>query len=383
MPTESSVVLALSEESLTERIVRAHKRVCFVAPGLYDWVAEALSLSLGLGGDVSRGNSDKMNVLNIWCIWIFRLGYCLTLSVTSAIAGTAPTSIGLSSSLNPSVVGQAVTLTAVLTSESGGNSSTAIVAPDCVGLCSPTNAMTFYDGNTLLGVATSFTAFRVPFTFLLVTTQLTPGALSLSASYPGDSFYAAITSAPLVQTVLPIQITTSSPLPNGSVGSPYLVALATNTGTGQYTWMLSAGSVPPAGLTLSSSGVLSGTPVGAGTTSFTVTVTGSIGVVASATFSITITAISGAHTSFLVKTIAGGYVAGTGASGDGGLALQAQLFDPVSVAVDWLGNVFIADQGNNKIRKVAPTGVITTFAGTGVLGSGGDGGLALAGSKLR
>jgi hypothetical protein len=176
-----------------------------------------------------------------------------------------------------------------------------------------------------------------------------------------------------VQTVLPIQITTASPLPNGLVGSPYLVTLATNTGTGQYTWM-SAGSVPPAGLSLSSSGVLSGTPVGVGTTSFTVTVIDGLGVVASATFSITITAISGPPTSFLVKTIAGGYVAGTGASGDGGLALQAQLFDPVSVAVDGLGSVFIADQGNNKIRKVAPTGVITTFAGTGVLGSGGDGG---------
>jgi len=42
MPTEGPVVLALSEESLSERIVRACQRVCFVAPGLYDWVAEAL-----------------------------------------------------------------------------------------------------------------------------------------------------------------------------------------------------------------------------------------------------------------------------------------------------------------------------------------------------
>jgi hypothetical protein len=42
MPTKGPIVLALSEESLTERIVRASQRVCFVAPGLYDWVAEAL-----------------------------------------------------------------------------------------------------------------------------------------------------------------------------------------------------------------------------------------------------------------------------------------------------------------------------------------------------
>src|SRR5258708_3646983 len=80
--------------------------------------------------------------------------------------------------------------------------------------------------------------------------------------------------------------------------------------------------------------------------------------------------------SFLVRTVAGGYVSGTGYSGDGGIALQAQLSNPVSVAVDGLGNVFFVDQGNNRVRKVAPTGIITTFAGTGVQGSGGDGGPA-------
>jgi uncharacterized protein (TIGR03437 family) len=82
--------------------------------------------------------------------------------------------------------------------------------------------------------------------------------------------------------------------------------------------------------------------------------------------------------SFLVRTVAGGYNSGVGESGDGGLALQAQLFDPVSVAVDGFGNVFIADLGNNVIRKVAPTGVITKFAGNGVSGEGGDGGPATA-----
>jgi sugar lactone lactonase YvrE len=59
------------------------------------------------------------------------------------------------------------------------------------------------------------------------------------------------------------------------------------------------------------------------------------------------------------------------------------LFDPVSVAVDAFGNVFIADQGNNRIRKVAPSGVITTFAGTGVQGTGGDGGPATLAELLH
>ena len=42
MSTHNGVVVALNEDLLTERIVRASQRVCFVAPGLYDWVAEAL-----------------------------------------------------------------------------------------------------------------------------------------------------------------------------------------------------------------------------------------------------------------------------------------------------------------------------------------------------
>ena len=42
MALHTGIVVTLNEELLTERIVRANRRVCFVAPGLYDWVAEAL-----------------------------------------------------------------------------------------------------------------------------------------------------------------------------------------------------------------------------------------------------------------------------------------------------------------------------------------------------
>ncbi len=67
-----------------------------------------------------------------------------------------------------------------------------------------------------------------------------------------------------------------------------------------------------------------------------------------------------------------------GYSGDGGPAAQAKLNTPTSVAVDATGNLFIADTGNNVIRKVdAATGIITTIAGKGVAGSGGDGGPAV------
>ena len=69
-------------------------------------------------------------------------------------------------------------------------------------------------------------------------------------------------------------------------------------------------------------------------------------------------------------------VAGTGEFGDGGPATQAQLIYPDDVAVDGLGNVYIADRNNHRIRKVDSTGTITTIAGTGERGFGGDGGPA-------
>jgi uncharacterized protein (TIGR03437 family) len=72
-------------------------------------------------------------------------------------------------------------------------------------------------------------------------------------------------------------------------------------------------------------------------------------------------------------------VAGSGSagfSGDGGQATAATFFHPLGVAVDAAGNVFIADFAGDRIRKVAPSGIITTYAGTGVGGSAGDGGPA-------
>ncbi len=79
-------------------------------------------------------------------------------------------------------------------------------------------------------------------------------------------------------------------------------------------------------------------------------------------------------------------VAGTGTSGfsgDGGAATAAQLNRPSGVAVDSDGNLFIADQGNNRIRKVTPGGIISTVAGTGTNGFSGDGGAATAAQLNR
>jgi len=73
-------------------------------------------------------------------------------------------------------------------------------------------------------------------------------------------------------------------------------------------------------------------------------------------------------------------VAGTGISaysGDGGPAVSAQLKSVSGVALDANGNLYIADAEDVKIRKVAPNGIITTYAGNGLAGVTGDGGPTL------
>lgn len=62
--------------------------------------------------------------------------------------------------------------------------------------------------------------------------------------------------------------------------------------------------------------------------------------------------------------------------GDGGPAMEAQLSKPQDVAVDAAGNLYVADYGNSRVRKVSPAGVITTIAGNGTSGFSGDGGPA-------
>lgn len=74
----------------------------------------------------------------------------------------------------------------------------------------------------------------------------------------------------------------------------------------------------------------------------------------------------------IITTIAGN---GYGFDGDGGQAGSAKLYSPTGVAVDSAGNLYISDTGNNRIRKVTSGGIIQTVAGNGIRGFGGDGGL--------
>jgi hypothetical protein len=79
-----------------------------------------------------------------------------------------------------------------------------------------------------------------------------------------------------------------------------------------------------------------------------------------------------------ISTVAGNYTSGAGYTGDGGAAISAQLNKPAGVSVDASGNIYIADYGNGVVRKVNPSGIISTIAGNGTQGYTGDGGQATA-----
>lgn len=78
----------------------------------------------------------------------------------------------------------------------------------------------------------------------------------------------------------------------------------------------------------------------------------------------------------IITTVAGS--GPIGFSGDGGPAIAARLSSPGGLAFDSAGNLFVADVGNNRIRKIDPAGVITTVAGSGNTAFTGDGGPATA-----
>jgi trimeric autotransporter adhesin len=79
----------------------------------------------------------------------------------------------------------------------------------------------------------------------------------------------------------------------------------------------------------------------------------------------------------IITTVAG--TRDNGYSGDNGAATSAELSNPSAVAVDAAGNIYISDFGNNRIREVdAKSGIITTIAGNGTSGYSGDGAAATA-----
>ena len=138
-------------------------------------------------------------------------------------------------------------------------------------LVTPTNTVTFTDdGATIPGC--SSVPLGSGHDAVCVTAGLDPGTHSLGATYVGDGVLAPTTS--LVSHRVnyePLEITTTS-LPSGTYGDSYSSQLAAQDGHGEYTWSVADGSSLPAGLGLSTSGLLSGTLAAAGDASFTLEV---------------------------------------------------------------------------------------------------------------
>jgi hypothetical protein len=87
------------------------------------------------------------------------------------------------------------------------------------------------------------------------------------------------------------------------------------------------------------------------------------------------------NTNGIITTLAG---TGTpGFSGDNGPAGSAKLNNPIRVTLDNAGNVYISDQNNQRVRKVSTSGTITTVAGSGTAGFNGDGGLATSAQMYK
>src|ERR1035438_3946223 len=89
----------------------------------------------------------------------------------------------------------------------------------------------------------------------------------------------------------------------------------------------------------------------------------------------------------IITTYAGTITAGAGVagfSGDGGPAVLAKLFQPFQLALDTADDLYIADWGNSRVRKITPAGTITTVAGggNGALGDGGPATAATVGGNL-
>ena len=88
-----------------------------------------------------------------------------------------------------------------------------------------------------------------------------------------------------------------------------------------------------------------------------------------------------AKSSGIISTYAG--TGASGSNGDGGAATSAQFSSLRGIAADTIGNVYIADYNNNKIRMVNSVGIIITIAGNGFSASTGDGGMATSASLYR
>jgi RHS repeat-associated protein len=265
------------------------------------------------------------------------------------------TSLSVSSSQNPSAYGQPVTFTATISS-------------------GPTGTITFYDGSTSIGTGTISGTEAV-----LTTSNLAVGTNNITASWPGNSSYGAVTSSAITQTVnkaTPTLTVSTSQTPSPSGQSVTLTATISNGLTGTVTFYDGSSAI--------GTGTISGTTAALTTTSLTLganSITASwpgnssFNGVVSGSLTQIVTPPGGSGGAGIINTVAGN--GNYGNSGQTGPATSAEFYSDYSVATDASGNLYIADNGGEVVLKVtASTGMMSVVAGNGTEGYSGDGGVA-------
>ena len=272
---------------------------------------------------------------------------------------TSPaTTVSLTASTNAAQYSQPITFSVTVDKTDPG------VAP-------PTGTVTFLDGGTTIDTATLVRGMA-----LFTDSSLALGSHSIAAVYGGDATFSGSTSSAVVEIVSPLATITSL---SASASSSTYGKAETLTATIRG---VAPGAAAPAGTVTftdqATSATLGTATLTAGTAAITIDSLTAGGHEIVATYAGDGPDILGSSTGLALGPI--GTIAGNGLasySGDGGQAADAQLDEPYSIAVDAAGDLFIADTANNCIREVnAGTHVITTVAGNGTAGNSGDGGPA-------
>ena len=251
------------------------------------------------------------------------------------------------------------------------------------------NSAGYYTGNysggnssgTLQGVLDSSGYLTVSYTHLFnfmrrTITMLNPRKISLVLAVQMIFSAAAIVRAQPVITLQPTNLTVLSG------GTATFTVAVSGTGPFTYQWLFNSNNLPNSIITtVAGSGTNNYSGDGAAATNATLASPSGVAVDAVSNLFIADSAnnrVRKVGTNGVITTVAGN--GSGGYSGDNGAATNASLYYPVGVAVDATGNLFIADSLNYRIRKVATNGIITTVAGDGSGGYGGDNAAATAAS---
>ena len=276
-----------------------------------------------------REKLKAIDLLNALSCQLRRVALMGGIGLAFSAAGLAQTA--------PSITSQPLPVTA----DQGGSASFTVSAAG-----SATLTYQWFKNGTPISAATS------------TTLSLTNLKASDAASYTlvVANQIGTATSSAAILTVLATPVVTSPSTASGYVGVAFQYVLTAGNGiTG------ASASGLPSGLAVnSSSGAITGMPTVAGTFPVNLTVSDAAGTGIPFVLTLTI-----APTPFILNVLAGGQ---TGSADGTGSA--AQFSSPNGMAIDGQGNIYIADTGNSTIRRVSPGGGVTTFAGTaGTVGS--------------